>query len=386
MQLYIYLKHFPPYDDDLHEGTRKAVHGLAAGLVNCGAEVTILCEGVQDSVFQSKSGYAIRCFKNPKSNETDTIDKTASFTLAPGLDPFLRQHQRQGLFILNGIFHRSLVSLSRLLRKYSIPYVIAPHDPYHPAIFKKNAHLKYPYWHLLEKGMLQQATAIQVLDQRHGEWLRQLHITTQVMETPNGFTSSNVLPESSLSWRSHDPIKLYFLGRLDIYNKGIDLLLEAFAQLVMCADVELTIQGPDWANEQQELELQAAKLGIRDKVTFLPSDYTHSASELIAAYDVFCMPSRFEGFSLSILEAMLAGRPVLVTEIAGVAPHVAASQCGIVVQSEVDSIQAGLLSLLQKRTQWQEMGLQGRRYVLQHLDWKTIAAKALEQYHCLLPT
>ena len=387
MHLYLYLKHFPPYGDDLHEGTRKAVHGLATGLVNSGATVTILCESVLDSVYESASGYTIRCFKNPKSNETDTIDKTACFTLAPGFDPFLRQHrshQQESLFILNGIFHRSLASLSRLLRKYAIPYVVAPHDPYHPSIFKQNAHLKWPYWHLLEKHMLQRAAAVQVLDRRHGEWLRRLQIKTPVIETPNGFAPSSVLAESSLQWRSNDLVKLYFLGRFDIYNKGLDLLLEAFANLVQVANVELTLQGPDWANERQQLELQAAQLGISEKVTILASDYTRSASELIATYDVFCMPSRFEGFSLSILEALLAARPVLVTEIAGVAPHVSASQCGIVVQPTIDSIQLGLMTLLEKRSQWQDMGLRGRDYVLKHLDWGTIATTTLEQYRHVL--
>lgn len=382
MQLYLYLKHFPPYGNDLHEGTRKAVDGLATGLVQCGANVTILCESIRDSEYQSEAGYTIRCFANPKSKETDTIDKTASFTLAPGLEPFLRQH-RDGLFVLNGIFHRSLASLSRLLRKYSIPYVVSPFDPYHPAIFKKNAYLKWPYWYLLEKSMLQHAEAIQLLDARHSEWLRRLQIKTPAFEVPGGFTSNALLPETQLNWRADNPVRLYFLGRLDIYNKGIDLLLKAFAEVAQQVDARLTIQGPDWANERLQLEAQAAQLGIQEILEFLPPDYGKTPPEMIAAHDVLCVPSRFEGFSLSALEAMLAGRPVLVTEIAGIAPHVQASQCGVVAQPTVESIKAGLLDLIQARSEWKAMGLRGRDYALSDLNWKSIAANALEQYHRL---
>ena len=340
--------------------------------------------GCEIASFSRNLATPFAALRTRRATKLPRSDKTASFNLALGLDPFLRQHRQDSLFILNGIFHRSLASLSRLLRKYSIPYIVAPHDPYHPAIFKNKAYLKYPYWYLLEKGMLQHAAAIQVLDKRHEEWLRRLGINTPVIETPNGFTAANVFEETWLSWRSQDPIKLYFLGRLDTYNKGIDLLLEAFAKVAPYADIELTIQGPDWAGEQEQLELKATKLGIREKVTILRSDYTRSASELIVMHDIFCIPSRFEGFSLSILEAMLAARPVLVTEIAGVAPHVAASQCGVVVQPEVESIRAGLMLLLEKREQWQIMGLQGREYVLKNLDWETIAAHALKQYQSLL--
>ncbi|MGI0484468.1 glycosyltransferase [Pantanalinema rosaneae CENA516] len=384
MDLFFYLKHFPPYGEDLHEGTRKAVHGLAAGIVACGAKVTILCEWIQDSEFQSESGYTIRCFKNPKSRKTDTIDKTASFTLSPDLEPFLVEHRQNSLFILNGIFHRSLASLSQLLRKHSIPYIVAPHDVYHPAIFKKNAHLKWPYWYLLEKQMLQKAKAIQVLDRRQSQWLQQLNIQTSIIEVPNGFTNVDTINEVKLNYSTKDPVKLFFFSRLDTYHKGIDLLLNAFAQVAELTEVELTLQGPDWGNEKQYLEAYADRLGIIQKVKVFPPEYTSSPIEIIANYDIFCVPSRFEGFSLSALEAMLAGRPVLVSEGAGIAPHVLASKCGVVVQPDIESIKSGLLKLIQKRSEWEAMGFCGRHYVLNNLSWKKIAANALEEYYRLI--
>jgi hypothetical protein len=38
------------------------------------------------------------------------------------------------------------------------------------------------------------------------------------------------------------------------------------------------------------------------------------------------------------------------------------------------------MELLQRRSEWKDMGLKGRRYALGHLDWKSIAHKALDQY------
>ena len=92
------------------------------------------------------------------------------------------------------------------------------------------------------------------------------------------------------------------------------------------------------------------------------------------------MPSRFEGFGLAALDAMLAGRPVMVSEIAGIAPYVRAAECGVVVAPDRAAVQAALIDLLSRRNEWHKLGLRGRRYALQHLRWREVASKALGQY------
>jgi glycosyltransferase involved in cell wall biosynthesis len=371
MNLFIYLKHFLPQDEHPNEGATKFVHGLASGLTACGTRVTVLCEGVERVSRQTPEGYQIECFANPRSQP--------SFTLAPALRDYIVNHRQDSLVILNGMFHLSVYALSRLLRQHQIPYIVSPLDPYHPSIFRKNAHLKWPYWYLLERRLLAQATAIQLLDLRHTEWLRRLGVQTPTIATPCGYFSQDVHPESTLQYRASGNPKLFFLGRLDAYNKGLDILLTAFAQIQLVSPAQLVIQGPDWG-DLQYLKMQATQLGLSDTVTFLEPDFDASPSALIANYDIFCIPSRFEGFSQSALEAMLSGRVLLISEIAGIAPYVEASQCGIVVKPEATSIEMGFLELLERRSEWQEMGLRGRQYVLENLDWKTIASRALAQY------
>jgi glycosyltransferase involved in cell wall biosynthesis len=375
MKIYLYLKHFPPEGDRFNEGTSKAVHGLASGLAACGVEVVVVCEGTSaDRFHQTSAGYQIAAFASEGTEP--------SLKISTGLEQYISKlsPSEQSLFILNGIFHRSVYGLSRVLKKYSIPYIVAPHDPYHPTIFRKNAHLKWPYWYLLERRMLKQAAAIQVLDKRHGEWLHRLNVKTPVIEVPNGFSPADLHSESGLDWSTDRGIKLLFLGRLDAYNKGLDILLDAFSELD--GECTLTIQGPDWG-DLAELEAQANRLKLSDKVTFLKPDYDSSPSLIIANYDIFCITSRFEGFSLSALEAMLSARVLLVSEIAGIAPHIQASGCGVVVQPEPLSIKAGLVDLIQQRSAWKEMGLRGRQYVLNNLDWKSIAFSTLKQYQQL---
>jgi len=125
-------------------------------------------------------------------------------------------------------------------------------------------------------------------------------------------------------------------------------------------------------------------------VRILEPDYSRSSPAVVSDHHVFCLPSRFEGFGLAALEAMLAARPVLVSDVSGIAPHVRAARCGVVVESKVSSIRAGIREMLACKDQWAAMGQRGREYVMAKLKWETIAEESLKAYRKLggavLPT
>ena len=373
----LYLKHFPAAGAPLMGGTTVAVDGLAAGLVQSGADVSVLCEGPARSTVTAAAGYTVECFLNRKPYRT--------FFLAPELQRYARERlvRRSGLCLVNGIFHPAAYAMGRLLYRLGVPYVAVPHDAYDPAIFRRNAHLKWPYWYLFERRLLLRARAVQLLDIRYAAFLRRLGVDTPCFEAPNGVTPDAVPAESELRWGSHrEPVRLMFLGRIDAYHKGLDLLLAAFARVSGQVDMRLTVQGPDWG-DRARLEKQAATAKLADRIEFRPPEYGRSA-RIIGGHDIFCLPSRFEGFGLAALEAMLAGRVLLVSEGAGIARHVRASRCGLTVPPTVAGIENGLQALLRLQPAWQEMGLAGRRYALAHLQWKNIGAAALDRYAHLL--
>lgn len=375
-RIWMYLKEFPPQGDALNGGMSKAVHGLAAGLVGCGMDVTVLCEDGQDSVHISPSGYEIRCFHNTGRN-------SPLGRLSPSFRAFIAKNQEPVLCVLNGIFHPSLHLVSRALRKHRIPYVVAPHDPYHPEIFRRRKFIKWLYWYMFEARMLRHAERIQVLDLRHAQWLQRLGVHTPVIEVQNGFAEEDVAAFPQATWESSGPPKLLFLGRLDTHNKGLDVLIDAFAALGRRIDAQLTIQGPDWG-DKAALAAQIKRAELEDRVHLLDPDYEKRPPVIIGQHDIFCLPSRFEGFGLSALEAMLAGRVLLVSEVAGIAPHVRESGCGVVVTPEPSSILNGIIQLLENRHRWREMGLAGREYAIQHLRWDKIAARVAPQYRAVL--
>jgi glycosyltransferase involved in cell wall biosynthesis len=376
MRLFVYLQDFPADGEAANLGICKAVHGLAQGFAESGTPVVVLCEGDQDSVRQLAPGYEVRCIAGaPPARLYGSVSS--------GLRNFLIENSKDALYVLNGIFHPGVCAVASLLRQINVPYIVAPHDPYHPTIFSKNSLLKWPYWYLRERPMLNGAVAVQVLDARHGQWLARLGITVPVIETTNGYAQSDVLPEADLSWHHEIRPSAIFMGRVDSHNKGLDLLIDALAAIAPETRPLLTIQGPDWG-DRAALVAQASRLGIEADVSFPEADFNRSSASLIAQHDLFCLVSRFEGFGLAALEAMLSGRVVIVSEIAGISPHVRASGCGIVVTPTVRSIREGIAEMLRLRPHWPEMGMAGRQYAIENLRWRRIAANTWKEYNRLM--
>ncbi|NMO92530.1 glycosyltransferase family 4 protein [Actinomycetospora sp. TBRC 11914] len=104
-----------------------------------------------------------------------------------------------------------------------------------------------------------------------------------------------------------------FVGRLEIAQKGLDLLLDAWALAAprLEGDLLLAGAGPDEA----ALRERAAELGITDRVRFLGWVAGRDKAELVAGARVAAVPSRFETFGIVAAEALAVGTPVVAYDI-----------------------------------------------------------------------
>jgi glycosyltransferase involved in cell wall biosynthesis len=116
------------------------------------------------------------------------------------------------------------------------------------------------------------------------------------------------------------------VGRLDS-QKGFDVLVAALAQLpeVHCV---LIGDGP----ERDAILAAAQRHGVGDRLTL--TGRLDDPADRVAELDVFVLPSRFEGFPLVVLEAMLAGVPVVATDVGAVREAVDDGATGLLVGPE----------------------------------------------------
>src|SRR5262249_28267990 len=132
-----------------------------------------------------------------------------------------------------------------------------------------------------------------------------------------------------------------------------------------------------------ELERLAADLGLTEHVTFLGP--VSDVPALLARAALFVLPSRTEGISLTLLEAMARGLPVVATRVGGNPEGVADGETGLLVPpADPASLSAAVLSLLRDPQRGRCMGQAGRRRAERHFEVGRMVARYEGLYRELL--
>jgi glycosyltransferase involved in cell wall biosynthesis len=110
---------------------------------------------------------------------------------------------------------------------------------------------------------------------------------------------------------------ILYLGRLDIYQKGIDLLLAAFKEHARTIKYPLVIAGNGSKKEVDLINKQINKLDLYSKVTLVGKVEGSKKEQLLEESVLTIVPSRFESFGIVVLEAFHFKSPVVCFDIAG---------------------------------------------------------------------
>jgi glycosyltransferase involved in cell wall biosynthesis len=170
------------------------------------------------------------------------------------------------------------------------------------------------------------------------------------------------------------PAVLY-AGRLSP-EKGVDVLLDAWAMArrrgalgTLC----LVGEGP----ERADLERRARDHGILGAVRFAgPAD---DVAPWLGAADAFVLPSRTEGLSVALLEAMAAGLPVVATDVGGTR-DAAGGAAVLVPPDDPRALAEALAAVLEAPEQAATLGEAARRRVLSRFGIQLVARRHLDLY------
>jgi glycosyltransferase involved in cell wall biosynthesis len=143
------------------------------------------------------------------------------------------------------------------------------------------------------------------------------------------------------------------LGRLREV-KGPDLLLEAFARHAS-PDVEVVFGGPaDDAWGRHLVDRWGGTPGVRF------AGEIGNVADYLEALDVFVLPSRSEGMSNTLLEAMATGLPIIATDVGSNREVLDDGRCGLVVPADAEAIARALGQVLADREEARRMGRRAR--------------------------
>jgi glycosyltransferase involved in cell wall biosynthesis len=239
--------------------------------------------------------------------------------------------------------------------------------------------------------IFQTVAAQTVTTQVQGEKLKELYNFTadNVSAIPPGVDVHHFKPpESGQAVETKLPKPYIFtLSRIDT-NKGHDLLLHAFDVLrKQIPDIHLVIGGGSPDPQERELGVRAsmekivAQRGMRDRVEIIG----YVPDELVVPYysqcELFALPSLFEPFGMTALEAMACGRPVVASKFGGIRNVITSGESGLLVDPQNDQEFAGAMQkLLQDKEMSDRLRETGRKIIQEKYSWEAIAERHLEFY------
>ncbi len=171
---------------------------------------------------------------------------------------------------------------------------------------------------------------------------------------------------------------ILFLGRIDVYTKGLDLLLEAFRRVAPGVDTMLVIAGHGRDVSRVQAMLRRKHLG--DRVQWRGRITEREKARLLSRCKFVCVPSRHETFCIAAAEALACQKPVMSFDIPAL-NEVAVDGCALRAPAfDVEAFAAAMAGLLGNVALRHEMGLRGREWARQ-FDWDEIA-RLHEDFYC----
>lgn len=213
--------------------------------------------------------------------------------------------------VFEGFYEPKEPKFAKELRKNHIPYIIIPRGSLTHQAMNNHSKWKKRIAHLLIfDRFVHKAAAIQFLTNDEyrdsgGKWNKNHFIL------PNGFSTPQRVKQSF----HKNCIKATFIGRLDMYHKGIDVLIEACDQIkeeLRSASFSICFYGP--RKYQHDLIQQTInEKGLQDFLSMGGEISGKAKEDLLLDSDLFVLTSRFEGHPMGLIEALAYGVPAIVT-------------------------------------------------------------------------
>ena len=196
-------------------------------------------------------------------------------------------------------------------------------------------------------------------------------ISSKLEVVHNGASEFNLLPRESVEFTVGTLAELHRI-------KGLDILLKAWSKFnKRHPEAKLVIMGE--GEERNNLESLAQELDITTSVTF--KGYVENAKQHLSDFDIFVLPSRSENLPYAILEAGLAGLPVIATSVGGIPEIIESSINGALVQPEdPEALFSTLILLAEDQSLRARLGSNLQEHVRQNFSLSKMVRDTLAVY------
>jgi len=285
--------------------------------------------------------------------------------------------------------YRSYMSLvvSHYANKHKTPWILQAHGQL-PRVGSWRR-LKWIYDFLFGYRLLKDVSKVIALSRVEAEQYKSMGVPEEkIAILPNGIDLSEYAelpPKGAFKKKFNIPEDkkiILYLGRIHKI-KGMDFLVRAYAHLIKemnYKDAVLVIAGPDdgYLKEVQEL---TNSLGVSKYVLFTGPLYGRDKLEAYVDSEVYVLPSRYEIFGMTILEAYACGKPVVASKVGGLKDLVKDGETGLLFEvGDVKQLAGNIFNLLNDDNTTKKMGLKGKKLVRENFIIERIAKK-IEKFY-----
>ena len=320
---------------------------------------------------------------------------------APGLRPWLQASVRNyDALVVHGLWQYQGLATRQALLGSRVPYFVYPHgmlDPWFKHRYPLKHLKKWLYWLGAEHRVLRDAAGVCFTTAEESRLAADTFAPFDVRALDMGYGLA--LDGVAVAARAEDFLRLYpalrgrrlllFLARVHP-KKGLDLLIEAFGQLAVAhPDLHLVVAGPDEGGLRPQLEQQAARLGVADRITWTGMLQGSAKWGALKAAEVFALPSHQENFGIAVAEALAVGLPVLLSDQVNICHTVQEAGAGLVGPDDVAGTGATLRAWLALSAEQRAlMGAAAVACYHQHFHVDAAARRLLDtlRSHCAAST
>lgn len=278
--------------------------------------------------------------------------------------------QKPDCVVFEGFYCKEEVTFSKELNRNNIPYIIVPRGSLTYQARHNHGFLKKQIAHWLWfDSYVKRALAVQYLTKAE-QYDSRNQPSRQSFVLSNGFNQ----PKKSKTVFSKKGLKAVFIGRLDIYHKGLDLLVGAIVKeqrLLRARNFTLGIYGPE-KQDYAKLKELFVKYKIDDIVTLKGEISGEYKEKVLLESDLFVLTSRFEGHPMGLVEALAYGLPVLVTPGSNMSEEITNENAGWVADGTSESIAFQLRDIVSNQFEISEKGANAR-LLSKRYSWDKLA-------------
>jgi glycosyltransferase involved in cell wall biosynthesis len=359
---------------------------LAAAQASLGHEVHLLAYGGDEESLQRVSRQLARVphgelfqrhlLPRPDRMELLTGKRAGAelATLLPGT----------GWVHIHGVWETLLKAAAGMAYKRKIPYCFRPAGMLDPWSLRQKKWKKKLAMAMGTRRALGRAAFIHTLNSDEAALIEPLKLGAPCIVLPNGVFLDEIDPLPARgSFRKKfervgDHRLVLFLSRLH-YKKGQDYLADAFALVAeKFPDVHLVVAGPD-EGAQADFEKQIAAHHLTHRVHLPGGLYGVDKFAALVDSSCFCLPTRQEGFSVAVLEALASSTPVVISPECHF-PEVEEVGAGLIAELNAASVAENLEKILGNPQAGQAMGAAARKLIERDYLWEKIAERAIELY------